>query len=48
MLKTEYDGKTLRLIVDGFELLSTPFISAIKLQKTYKRHCNLYFGYFVE
>ena len=36
MLKTEYDGKTLRLIVDGFELLSTPFISAIKLQKTYR------------
>ena len=35
MLKTEFDGKKLRLLVDGFELLSTPFVSAIKLEKTY-------------
>ena len=35
MLKTEFDGKKLRLTVDGFELLSTPFVSAIKHEKTY-------------
>ena len=35
MLKTEFDGKKLRLLVDGFELLSTPFVSAVKLEKTY-------------
>ena len=35
MLKTEFDGKKLRLLVDGFELLSTPFVSAIKHEKTY-------------
>ncbi|MBQ6438977.1 MAG: alpha-glucosidase [Mogibacterium sp.] len=35
MLKTEFDGKKLRLLVDGFELLSTPFVSSIKLEKTY-------------
>ena len=35
MLKTEFDGKTLRLLEDGFELLSTPFVSVIKLEKTY-------------
>ena len=34
MLKTEFDGRILKLSVDGFELLSTPFISAIKLEKT--------------
>ena len=36
MLKTEYDGKKLRLTVDGFELLSTPFVSAIRHEKTYR------------
>lgn len=35
MLKTEFNGKNLRLLVDGFELLSTPFVSAIKHEKTY-------------
>lgn len=35
MLKTEFDGKTLKISVDGFRLLSTPFVSAIKLEKTY-------------
>ena len=35
MLKTEYDGHNLRLLADGFELLSTPFVSAIKLEKKY-------------
>ena len=35
MLKTEFDGKKLRLLVDGTELLSTPFISAIRHEKTY-------------
>ncbi|MBR3200604.1 MAG: alpha-glucosidase [Mogibacterium sp.] len=35
MLKTEFDGKKLRLTVDGFELLSTPFVSAIRHEKTY-------------
>ena len=35
MLKTEFDGKRLRLTVDGAELLSTPFVSAIKLEKSY-------------
>ena len=35
MLKTELNGKNLRLLVDGFELLSTPFVSAIKHRKTY-------------
>lgn len=34
MLKTEFDGRILKLSVDGFELLSTPFVSAIKLEKT--------------
>lgn len=35
MLKVEFDGKKLKLLVDGYELLSTPFVSAIKLEKTY-------------
>jgi len=35
MLKTEFNGKTLKISVDGFRLLSTPFVSAIKLDKTY-------------
>ncbi len=35
MLKTEFDGKKLRLTVDGDELLSTPFVSAVRLEKTY-------------
>lgn len=35
MLKTEFDGKKLRLTVDGVELLSTPFVSAVRLDKTY-------------
>ena len=35
MLKTEFDGKKLRLTVDGSELLSTPFVSAIRHEKTY-------------
>ena len=35
MLETKFDGNKLRLLVDGFELLSTPFISAIKHEKTY-------------
>ena len=35
MLKTGFDGKRLKLTVDGTELLSTPFVSAIKLQKSY-------------
>ena len=35
MLKTEFDGKNLRLLVDGLELLSSPFVSAIKHEKTY-------------
>ena len=35
MLKTEFDGRILRLTVDGFELLSTPFVSAIRHEKTY-------------
>ena len=35
MLKTEFDGRKLRLTVDGFELLSTPFVSAIRHEKTY-------------
>ena len=35
MLKTEFDGKKLTLSSDGFELLSTPFVSAIKLEKSY-------------
>ena len=35
MLKTEFDGKKLRLTVDGLELLSTPFVSAIRHEKTY-------------
>ena len=35
MLKTEFDGRKLRLLVDGFELLSTPFVSAVRHEKTY-------------
>ena len=35
MLKTEFGGRKLRLTVDGFELLSTPFVSAIRHEKTY-------------
>lgn len=35
MLKTGFDGRQLRLVVDGFELLSTPFVSAIRHKKTY-------------
>ena len=35
MLTTEFDGRKLRLTVDGFELLSTPFVSAIRHEKTY-------------
>lgn len=35
MLKTEFDGKMLKVMVDGHEILSTPFVSAIRLEKTY-------------
>ncbi len=35
MLKTEFDGKNLTIYEEGFKLLSTPFASAIKREKTY-------------
>ncbi len=35
MVSTDFDGKNLRIQVDGHELLSTPFVSAIRLEKTY-------------
>ncbi len=35
MLNIEFDGRNLKLLTDGFELLSTPFVSAIKHRKTY-------------
>ena len=35
MLRTEFDGTTLNISVDGIHILSTPFVSAIRLDKTY-------------
>ena len=35
MLKTEFDGKNLTIYEGEFKLLSTPFVSAIKREKTY-------------
>ena len=35
MLKTDFNGNNLTFLVDGTELLSTPFVTAKRLEKTY-------------